>query len=122
MNDLYHQLQIHVAALWRKRWYIVLVAWVLSLVGWVTVMSLPDRYESQARIYVDTDSLLSPLLRGISVEGHVAQQVDFMQRTLLSRPNLEKLIRMTDLDLQIGTQTEKEMFLKDLAKRITISG
>lgn len=120
MNDLYHQLQIHIAGLWRKKWYIVLVAWVLSLAGWVTVMALPDRYEAQARIYVDTDSLLSPLLRGISVEGNVAQQVDFMQRTLLSRPNLEKLIRMTDLDLQISNQTEKETFLKELAKRIAI--
>src|SRR5260370_3485114 len=94
----------------------------MSGFGVVTVMTQLDPIESQARIYVETESLLSQLLRGISVEGNIAQQVDYMQRTLLSRPNLEKLMRMTDLDLQITNQTEKETFLKDLAKRIAITG
>jgi polysaccharide chain length determinant protein (PEP-CTERM system associated) len=121
MNDVYHQIQLYAAQLWRKRWYIVLVAYLICVGGWTTVATLQDRYESQARIYVDTDSLLSPLLRGISVESNIPQQVDFMQRTLLSRPNLEKLIRMADLDLLITNQGDKEKFLADLAKRISIN-
>jgi polysaccharide chain length determinant protein (PEP-CTERM system associated) len=121
MNDVYHQIQLYAAQLWRKRWYIVLVAYLICVGGWTTVATLQDRYESQARVYVDTDSLLSPLLRGISVESNIPQQVDFMQRTLLSRPNLEKLIRMADLDLLITNQGDKEKFLADLAKRISIN-
>jgi polysaccharide chain length determinant protein (PEP-CTERM system associated) len=120
MNDVLGQLQVYAAALWRKRWYIVPVAWVLCVAGWLTVMSLPDKFVSSARIYVDTDSLLSPLLRGISVEGNVAQQVDYMQRTLLSRPNLEKLMRMADLDLTVKTPKEKDDLLEDMSKRTTI--
>ncbi|MBV9521980.1 MAG: chain-length determining protein, partial [Alphaproteobacteria bacterium] len=121
MNDIYRQLFGYVGALWRKRWYIVLIGWLVCVPGWIGVMALPNRYESQARIYVDTDSLLAPLLRGISVEGNVGQQVDFMQRTLLSRPNLEKLTRMTDLDLRIHSQAEKDDLLRDLASRIQIT-
>ena len=120
MNELYHQLLFYVTALWRKRWYIALVGWVLCIPGWVGVMSLPDRYESSARIYVDTDSLLSPLLQGLAVNGNIAQQVDYMQRTLLSRPNIEKLTRMTDLDLSLKTQADKDAMFADLARRVSI--
>src|SRR5258708_10105640 len=122
MNDLYLQLGVYAASVWRKRWYIALIGWVLSIPGWIGVMALPDRFESSARVYVDTDSLLSPLLRGISVEGNIGQQVEFMQRTLLSRPNIEKLMRMTDLDLMAKTQVDKDNLFKDIAKRVSISG
>jgi polysaccharide chain length determinant protein (PEP-CTERM system associated) len=121
MNDLYHQLLFYGTALWRKRWYIALLGWLICIPGWVGVMALPDRYESSARIYVDTDNLLSPLLRGISVEGNIGQQVDYMQRTLLSRPNIEKLMRMTDLDLSLKTQADKDALFADLARRVAIT-
>jgi polysaccharide chain length determinant protein (PEP-CTERM system associated) len=121
MNEIYNQLLGYVAALWRKRWYVALIAWVLCVPGWIGVVGLADRYESSARIYVDTDNLLSPLLRGISVEGNIGQQVDIMQRTLLSRPNIDKLMRMTDLDLRATTQADKDALYKDIAKRVQIS-
>jgi polysaccharide chain length determinant protein (PEP-CTERM system associated) len=121
MNDVFGQIQIYAAALWRKRWYIVPTAWVLCVAGWLAVMALPDRWGSSARVYVDTDSLLSPLLRGISIEGNIGQQVDYIQRTLLSRPNLEKLVRMADLDLALRTAKEKDDLLQDLQKRTSIA-
>jgi polysaccharide chain length determinant protein (PEP-CTERM system associated) len=121
MNDIYHQLMAYASALWRKRWYVVLIGWLVCIPGWIGIMALPNRYESQARIYVDTDSLLAPLLRGISVEGNVGQQVDFMQRTLLSRPNLEKLMRLTDLDLTVKTQTDKDNLIASLVSHTQLT-
>src|SRR5258708_4313042 len=120
MNEIYRQILGYASSLWRKRWYIALIGWAVCIPGWIAVMQLPDRYESQARIYIDTDSLLSPLLRGISVESNVGQQVDFMQRTLLSRPNIEKLTRMAALDLRARTEGERDALFKDVAKRIQI--
>lgn len=122
MNDLLYQIPLYAASLWRKRWYIVAVGYVICLSGWATIAMLPDRFESKARIYVDTDSILSPLLRGISVEGNVAQQVDYMRQTILSRPNIEKLIKMTDLDLRLGTPESKEQFIAAVVRRISVSG
>ena len=43
-----------------------------------------------------------------------------MQRTLLSRPNLEQLIRLTDLDTAIRTPGEKEALFKRLATDIEV--
>ena len=63
MSELYHQFLIYAVSLWRKRWYVALIGWGLCVPGWIGIMALPDRYESQSRVYIDTDSLLSPLLR-----------------------------------------------------------
>ncbi len=120
MSELYHQFLIYAVSLWRKRWYVALIGWGLCVPGWIGIMALADRYESQSRVYIDTDSLLSPLLRGISVESNVGQQVDFMQRTLLSRPNIERLMRLADLDLLAKTQADRDIVLKDIAKRVQI--
>jgi polysaccharide chain length determinant protein (PEP-CTERM system associated) len=120
MNEFYQQFLVYAGSLWRKRWYIVLVGWAVCVPGWIGVMQLPDRYESQARIYIDTDNLLSPLLRGISPDTNVGQQVDFMQRTLLSRPNIEKLTRMAELDRNAKSEAQREALFKDVAKRVQI--
>jgi polysaccharide chain length determinant protein (PEP-CTERM system associated) len=45
-----------------------------------------------------------------------------VSKTLLSRPNLEKLIRMTDLDLQVNTDKDKEALFTKLRETISLSG
>src|SRR5579863_7158778 len=96
----------HARALWRRRWYAVLVAWLVCLAGWSFVMRLPSEYEAKARVFVDTDSMLRPLLSGIAIDSNLLSQVDLMQRTLLSTPNLQKVSHAADLDL--GAQTPSE--------------
>lgn len=120
MNDVYQQLLSYLNGIWRRRWYAVALAWVVCGAGWTTVASLPDRYESSARIYVDMDTMLGPLMKGIAVEMNLYQQIDIMRRTLLSRPNLEKIILMTDLDLTLKTEEDREKLMVGLAKKITI--
>jgi polysaccharide chain length determinant protein (PEP-CTERM system associated) len=43
-----------------------------------------------------------------------------LQRTLLSRPNLEKLISKTDLDLSVGGPSDRERLLQQLAIDIQV--
>ena len=83
------------------------------------VYQLPDQYHAVARVHVDTKSMLDPLLRGLTMGTNSGQQVQLVTRTLLSRPNLEKLMRMTDLDLVALTPSDKEEILDDLASDIT---
>ena len=40
-----------------------------------------------------------------------------LQRTLLSRPNLEKLISKTDLDLSVAGPSDRERLLQSLARQ-----
>ena len=120
MNDIKELLRTTLAGMWRRRWLGVLVAWFVCLAGWAAVMMLPPIYESSARIYVDSDTLLGPLLKGIAVESDVSRQVDFMQRTLLSRPNLDKVIRTTDLELQANDPSKRESLINTLGRKIEV--
>ena len=86
-------------AVWRHKWLGVATAWLVCTAGWIGVALVPTKYESSARVYLNADPLLTPLLRGLAADTDPTRQLDFMQRTLLSRPNLEQLVRLTDLDI-----------------------
>jgi len=107
--------------MWQRRWYALATAWAVTLVGWGLVATIPDKYESSARVYVDTDTLLRPLMRGLAIDVDVMQQISFMQRTLLSRPNLEKIARMTDMDLKVTTDLQMDQLIRKLSGGIRIS-
>ena len=66
--------------IWRRRWYAVGVAWAICLVGWIVVSRMPDIYESSARVYMNSDEALTPLLRGIAVESDVERAADVALR------------------------------------------
>jgi len=122
MNEAVELLLGYIRAIWRRRWIVLATAWLVAVVGWVWVYLLENRYEAQARVYVDTQSLLRPLLSGMAVQPNTAQQVSLMTRTLASRPNLEKVARMTDLDLRAKTPQQQEALYTDLAKAISMQG
>ena len=108
-------------SLWRRRWYGVAVAWLVCLAGWAFVMHLPSVYQGRTRIYVDTDSILLPLMRGIATGSDVVSQVDLMQRTLLSTPNLQKVSHAADLDVRTTAPVESEQIIADLRRSISVS-
>ena len=121
MQDIIAQITSYARGAWRNRWYMIAAVWFVCIAGWLVVYKLPDEYEATARVYVDTQSVLRPLLKGIAVEGGVQQQVALMTRTLLSRPNLEKVARMTDMDLKAKTPEQMDALLDGLRHDIQIA-
>jgi polysaccharide chain length determinant protein (PEP-CTERM system associated) len=121
MDQVLQQILAYAKAAWHRRWWGVAVAWLVCIVGWTWVMMIPDRYEASARVYVDTQSLLKPLLTGLTVAPNVDQQIKLMTRQLVSRPTLEKVARMTDLDVRAKTPEQTEAMLNDLAGKISIA-
>ena len=126
MNDLTFNLKDllrhYASETWARRWWVVGIVWLVSLAGWLVVAKLPDSYSASARVYVDTQSLLNPLMKGMTVRPDVEQQVEIMRRTLISRPNLEQLLRLTDLDLTVDSEGAREALLTDLEQRIRFFG
>jgi len=106
---------------WRHKWLGVATAWLVCTAGWIGVALVPTKYESSARVYLNADPLLTPLLRGLAADTDPTRQLDFMQRTLLSRPNLEQLVRLTDLDLGVTNAEQKEALFKRLAADISVA-
>jgi polysaccharide chain length determinant protein (PEP-CTERM system associated) len=121
MNELLNQVSAIVRGMWRYRWPGVAVAWVVALIGTVVVFKIPNQYEAMARIYVDTQSILKPLMSGLAIQPNIEQQVGMLSRTLISRPNIEKLVRMADLDLGASTKLQQERVIEDLLKELRIS-
>jgi polysaccharide chain length determinant protein (PEP-CTERM system associated) len=120
MQTLRVLLRREIVAAWRHRWAAVIFAWLICIGGWLVVFSIPNQYESSARLFVDVDAVLTPLLRGIAIDSGLAGQLDMLQRTLLSRPNIEKLISKTDLDLSVSGPADLESMVSQLENAIHI--
>lgn len=120
MEELIRQVFSIARGMWRYRWVALLVAWVVGVVGAVMAFRVPDRYEASARIFVDTQSILRPLMAGLAVQPNVNEQVGMLSRTLISRPNIEKLVRMADLDLKSGTKVQQDALVESLMRTVQI--
>ncbi|MBV8521719.1 MAG: hypothetical protein JOY71_06265 [Acetobacteraceae bacterium] len=120
METVHVLLHKYVKTAWRWRWAAVGVAWLVCGAGWFAVYEIPNQFEASARVFVDTDAVLTPLLRGIAADTSPSGQLDILQRTLLSRPNLEQLIAKTDLDLSLAGADDRERLVQNLANAIKV--
>jgi polysaccharide chain length determinant protein (PEP-CTERM system associated) len=118
MQEILNQVIHTLRGMWKFRWPGLVVAWVVAALGAVVVWRIPDQFEASARIYVDTDTILKPLMAGLAIQPNVEQQVSMLSRTLLSRPNLEKLVRMADLHLKAPSRADQEAVIERLQKGI----
>lgn len=121
MDDFLRQLSGYLRSAWGYRWVGLIAAWVVGLAGMGVVLVLPDQYQASAKIYVDTQSILRPLMSGLTVTPNLDQQINMLSRTLISRPNIEKLIRMADLDLEAKTKVERDKLIDELMESVKLS-
>jgi polysaccharide chain length determinant protein (PEP-CTERM system associated) len=120
MDEIIRQATALLKGMWKHRWLGLIVAWGVGALGAVTVFRIPDKYEAAARIFVDTQSILKPLMAGLAIEPNLDQQIMILSRTLISRPNVEKLIRMADLDLNLKSKPAEDALVDELMKTLTI--
>jgi polysaccharide chain length determinant protein (PEP-CTERM system associated) len=120
MDDLSTQLLAHVKGIWKYRWVAVIAAWVVAIAGWFIVYDMPNDYKASARIYVDTGNVLKPLMRGMTVAPDMQQRVSVMSRTLISRPNVERVVSMVESDTKSPGTTTNKLMVNDLMKTIKL--
>ncbi len=122
MEELISQVLVSVKGIWKYRWHGLAVIWLFAALGWARIVTLPDDYQTSARVFVDTQSILKPLMAGMTSVPNVEQQVSIMSRTLLTRPNVERVIRMVDLDIGATSARDHELQVDDLMSKIKIGG
>ena len=122
MQELLAQVFSLIWGVWRHRWMTLAVAWGVAIAGWLWVWQLPESYVATARVYVDTNTLLKPLLQGLTIQPNTQNRITLLSRTLLSRPNLEKIMRMTDLDLEVTSPAEQAILISELKDAIQLVG
>ncbi|MEO1245982.1 MAG: XrtA system polysaccharide chain length determinant [Pseudomonadota bacterium] len=106
---------------WRYRWLAVSVAWIVAFIGWAGSYWTPNTYEAQARVFVDSSTALRTLIQGLAIDSGVQSQLDLVRRSMLSKPQLEKVARETDLLSRATTPEEQEWLIEKLAEDITIT-
>lgn len=122
MQELLDQILSHLRGMWHRRWIGLAAAWVAAIAGVAIVYQIPEKYEASARVYVDTESLLRPLLAGLAIQPNLDQQVQLISRTLISRPNVEKLVRAADLDLNVNSQAQRDDLIDGVMSSIKLEG
>jgi polysaccharide chain length determinant protein (PEP-CTERM system associated) len=100
----------------------LLLASVVGALGTAAVLAIPGKYEAHAQIYVDTKSVLKPLLQGLAVTNQAPDETDVVRRALLARPNLDRVARKVGIYSRAGTPEGAERLLAELTRLIEIHG
>lgn len=122
MHELITELLGYVQSAARFKWIGVVLTWLICIGGWVFVSQMPDRFQAEARVHVDTRSVLRPLLTGLAIQTDVSGRIKLMSRLMFARPNLEKVARMTDLDLGVKNEEAMEKLVERLHSSMVIAG
>lgn len=121
MQDIFIQKLALVRGAWERRWIGIAAAWLVFGLGAIAVALYSERYEATARVYVNTQSVLKPLIEGLAVQPNIDQQLAMLSKTLISRPTVERLAADPALGLAPARGQDKDAFLDGIIKRIRIT-
>lgn len=117
MQEVFDEIRSALHTVWNRRWLALAVAWGVCILGWLFVATIPNSYESRARIYVELDDVLS---KQLEISGEGRQAITKVRQTLTSAVNLEKVIRSTQLGENVNTQREMQTAVDRLTERVGV--
>lgn len=109
-----------IVGMWHRRWMIVAIAWVASILGWGLVTLIPDYYESRAQVYINTDTALDSTISDVGARPNLEKGVRIIRTQLLSRDNIEQVIYETGMDADITGPVELERRIEYLSNNIDV--
>ncbi len=122
MDDILRQISTILVAMWQRRWIGMLAASAVSLMAMAAVtLLIRDRYEASAKVFVDTQTVLKPLMNGLAFQPDVDQQVRMLARTLISRPNVEQLMKSPRTGLNNLTEIDRDRTIDRLTREIKVA-
>ncbi len=117
MTSIFEEVRIALYSIWNRRWLALGAAWLICLLGWLVVATVPNTYESKARIFVQIDDVLSDQ---IGIGGDRKRDIERVRQTLTSSVNLEKVVRATRLGDKVTSDKQMESTVAGLAKNIKV--
>ena len=117
MQEVFDEIRSALHTVWNRRWLALAVAWGVCIVGWLFVATIPNSYESHARIYVELDDVLS---KQLEISGEGRQAITKVRQTLTSAVNLEKVVRATQLGENVNTQREMQSAVDSLTDHVGV--
>lgn len=100
----------------------IIFALVVCVGVWGFVFVMPDKFESRAKVHIDSATMIRPLMRGLVIEPDISALIRIIQQLMFTRPNLEKIIELSQLKpVKSGNSISNE-FIEQLKRDITING
>ena len=121
MHDIVLRVLGELKGSWRFRWIAMALAWVVCLVGWAFVYTIPNTFKSEAIVYIDTTSALDPLLGDLTINNDVRSRVDLVTTAMLGRPQLQAVAEKTGMASRARTVRELDDVLVGLYRRTEIT-
>ncbi len=121
MDELITRLTFCLEAVRRYRWPMLGIMAVVSLLACSVVLFKPDLYEAKATLKLSSESMLEPLMGGMITQDSMTEEMaQLMRRSLVARPNLERVIRETDLNFEAKNKIDEQRLLEMLAKKVIV--
>ena len=122
MSPRFDLLLDQVRGAWRFRWLAFAVAVPIALIGWLIIFALPDRYQAQAAVLVDTRTALKPVLQGLATNQDVSVELNYVRQALLAGPQLSRVAEQVGAIPATGISPARRQALLDaLRKRIVLT-
>ena len=120
MFNLISQIETFLRGMWRFNWWAVGLSWLVFVVGTLLVFWMPNQYQSSASFYVKDNSVIEPILEGITVQSDVATHAYVLSEAIKSRSIMEELILESGLSERLKDADDMQDMVTYLQKNIEI--
>ncbi len=120
MFNLISQIETFLRGMWRFNWWAVGLSWLVFIVGTILVFWMPNQYQSSASFYVKDNSVIEPILAGITVQSDVATHAYVLSEAIKSRSIMEELILESGLSGRLKDEDDMQSMVSYLQKNIII--
>ncbi|MFK7794824.1 MAG: XrtA system polysaccharide chain length determinant [Gammaproteobacteria bacterium] len=120
MFNLISQIETFLRGMWRFNWWAVGLSWLVFVVGTILVFWMPNQYQSSASFYVKDNSVIEPILAGITVQSDVATHAYVLSEAIKSRSIMEELILESGLSERLQSEDDMQGMVSYLQKNIVI--
>ena len=94
------RLRTYLTGTWHYRWIGMGVTWAVCLIGWLGIALVPNQFQAVAMIYVDTDTMMAPLLKGLTVstdpETDARDLLELADQAMYANKEARKTITLDD--------------------------
>ncbi len=118
MDEMHHGIIEYLKVFFRRKWFIIIPAFIGLVLGFCTSMLLPKEYLSSMKILVEEEKNDNPLLNNIAVATSAVQRIATIKETMLGWDSLNELVKRLKLGKNIHSQIELEQFINRLQNRI----
>ncbi len=122
MQDQLSEVLFYLKGTLKYKWVAIIVAWLVCVGGWLFISGMPNKYMSEAKVHVETRTMLMPLLSGQIIQSDVRGLLRVMQQLMFTKENLEQIIKLSDLEKSFKGENERDSLITSLKKDIHITG